>query len=271
MEALINSRKPLQVPGSSLACVDGSRSLQKLPSSYISPWGGSFEASCDTMLKARKSWRHIDVFSRNNENRPYCSLRERGGCNGTGPGAAYPLPVQARGRLSLVRSNGWCTLPSSEGLDQRHADGHPVTRGTLRGRSWLRDDSWCKWLTCADHYLGGGWLCKALESFKRAPAALKQRERVWGKGPFSYAWVLAKEGSLALRTREKFSANFKGVTPTKVETSFMEDKDRDLFLLDLSSFPSLQNQNPPSFPSLSISILLPNELDPSTPSFGNKG
>ena len=57
----------------------------------------------------------------------------------------------------------------------------------------------------------------------------------------------------------------------QVETSFMEDKDRDLFLLDLSSFPSLQNQNPPSFPSLSISILLPNELDPSTPSFGNKG
>ena len=27
-------------------------------------------------------------------------------------------------------SDGWCTLLGSEGLDQRHADGHPVTRGT---------------------------------------------------------------------------------------------------------------------------------------------
>ena len=38
----------------------------------------------------------------------------------------------------------------------------------------------------------------------------------------------------------------------------MADKDRDLFLLDLSSFSS-QNQNQPS----SISIPLPNESDPS--------
>ena len=36
-----------------------------------------------------------------------------------------------------VWSDGWCTLPDSEGLDQRHVDGHPVTRGTLRGRSRL--------------------------------------------------------------------------------------------------------------------------------------
>ena len=34
-------------------------------------------------------------------------------------------------------SAGWCTLPGSESLDQRHADGHPVTRGTLRGRRQL--------------------------------------------------------------------------------------------------------------------------------------
>ena len=34
-------------------------------------------------------------------------------------------------------SDGWGTLLDSEGLDQRHADGHPVTRGTLRGRGWL--------------------------------------------------------------------------------------------------------------------------------------
>ena len=46
----------------------------------------------------------------------------------------------------------------------------------------------------------------------------------------------------------------------------MEDKDRDFFLLDLSSFPSSQHQNPPSSSSLSISIPLPNEFDPSTPS-----
>ena len=48
------------------------------------------------------------------------------------------------------------------------------------------------------------------------------------------------------------------------EISFMEDNDRDLFLFDLSSFPSPQNQNPLSSPSPSISIPLPNELDPST-------
>ena len=34
-------------------------------------------------------------------------------------------------------SDGWCTLPDSEGLDQRHADGHSVTRGTLRRRRQL--------------------------------------------------------------------------------------------------------------------------------------
>ena len=34
-------------------------------------------------------------------------------------------------------SDGWGTLPNSEGLDQRHADGHPVTRGIFRGRSPL--------------------------------------------------------------------------------------------------------------------------------------
>ena len=98
-------------------------------------------------------------------------------------------------------SNGWSTLPGLEGLDQRHADGHPVTRGALRGRgrlvrgthqqlgeqdlkemavqlaqttsdqvkssltcNWLRDDGWCKWVACAGHYLGGGWLCRAVES-----------------------------------------------------------------------------------------------------------
>ena len=44
----------------------------------------------------------------------------------------------------------------------------------------------------------------------------------------------------------------------------MEDQDRDLFLFDLSSFPSPQNQNPLSSPLPSISIPLPNELDPST-------
>ena len=48
------------------------------------------------------------------------------------------------------------------------------------------------------------------------------------------------------------------------ETSLMEDQNRDLFLFDLSSFPSPQNQNPLSSPSPSISIPLPNELDPST-------
>ena len=32
---------------------------------------------------------------------------------------------------------GWCTLLGSEGLDQRHADGHPVTKGALRGRGQL--------------------------------------------------------------------------------------------------------------------------------------
>ena len=31
-------------------------------------------------------------------------------------------------------STGWYMLPGSEGLDQRHAGGHPVTRGTLPGR-----------------------------------------------------------------------------------------------------------------------------------------
>ena len=31
-------------------------------------------------------------------------------------------------------STGWCMLPRSESLDQRHASEHPVTRGTLRGR-----------------------------------------------------------------------------------------------------------------------------------------
>ncbi|RVW83532.1 hypothetical protein CK203_054218 [Vitis vinifera] len=34
-------------------------------------------------------------------------------------------------------SAGWCTLLGLEGLDQRHADGHSVTRGTLRGRRQL--------------------------------------------------------------------------------------------------------------------------------------
>ena len=34
-------------------------------------------------------------------------------------------------------SAGWCTVPDSEGLDQRHADGHPITRGTLQGRRQL--------------------------------------------------------------------------------------------------------------------------------------
>ena len=81
--------------------------------------------------------------------------------------------------------------------------------------SWLRDDGWCKWVACAGHYLGGGWLCRVVEGgsgqlhdhqswlqdlnqeiqicncssshLKRAPTALKQRERVWGKGSFSYA------------------------------------------------------------------------------------
>ena len=46
----------------------------------------------------------------------------------------------------------------------------------------------------------------------------------------------------------------------------MEDKDGDLFLLNLSSFPSLEKQNPPSSPSPSIFVPLPNELNPSTPS-----
>ena len=45
----------------------------------------------------------------------------------------------------------------------------------------------------------------------------------------------------------------------------MEDKDRDLFLLDLASFPSSQNQNPLSSLSSFVLVLLPNELDPSTP------
>ena len=35
--------------------VDGSRSLQKLPSSYISPWGGSFGASCDNGVRLPSS------------------------------------------------------------------------------------------------------------------------------------------------------------------------------------------------------------------------
>ncbi|RVX04753.1 hypothetical protein CK203_025041 [Vitis vinifera] len=34
-------------------------------------------------------------------------------------------------------SDGWCTLPSSEGLDRRHADGYLVTRSILRRRSRL--------------------------------------------------------------------------------------------------------------------------------------
>ncbi|KAL6335411.1 hypothetical protein AAG906_029654 [Vitis piasezkii] len=34
-------------------------------------------------------------------------------------------------------SAGWCMLPRSEGLDQRHAGEHPVTRGTLQGRRQL--------------------------------------------------------------------------------------------------------------------------------------
>ena len=46
----------------------------------------------------------------------------------------------------------------------------------------------------------------------------------------------------------------------------MEDKDKDLFLLDLSSFPCLQNQNPSSSPLPSIFVSLPNDLDPSNPS-----
>ena len=50
----------------------------------------------------------------------------------------------------------------------------------------------------------------------------------------------------------------------------MEDQDRDLFLFDLSSFPSPQNQNPLSSPLPSISIPLPNELDPSTLSLTTK-
>ena len=52
----------------------------------------------------------------------------------------------------------------------------------------------------------------------------------------------------------------------QVEASLMEDKDRDLFLLDLTSFPPSQNQNPSSSLSPSVSIPLPNELNPSTPS-----
>ena len=48
------------------------------------------------------------------------------------------------------------------------------------------------------------------------------------------------------------------------EISFMEDNDRDLFLFDLSSFPSSQNQNPPSSPSSFDFVPLPNELDLST-------
>ncbi|RVW24465.1 hypothetical protein CK203_082149 [Vitis vinifera] len=81
-----------------------------------------------------------------------------------GPGATYLLPAQTRGRLNLVRgampctprgiSHGhnvmarcygvgpdsgtsWYTLPNSKGLDQRRAGGHPVIRGTLRGRRQL--------------------------------------------------------------------------------------------------------------------------------------
>ena len=34
-------------------------------------------------------------------------------------------------------STGWCMLPRSESLDQRHASEHPVIRGTLRGRRQL--------------------------------------------------------------------------------------------------------------------------------------
>ena len=29
--------------------------------------------------------------------------------------------------------------------------------------SWLRNDGWCKWVARANHYLGGGWLCRAIE------------------------------------------------------------------------------------------------------------
>ena len=32
---------------------------------------------------------------------------------------------------------GWCMLPGSKGLDQWHVGGHPVTRGTLRGKRQL--------------------------------------------------------------------------------------------------------------------------------------
>ena len=47
--------------------------------------------------------------------------------------------------------------------------------------------------------------------------------------------------------------------------SFIEDKYRDLSLFDLSSLPSSQNQNPLSSLSSFVLVLLPNELDPSTP------
>ncbi|KAL6321378.1 hypothetical protein AAG906_016433 [Vitis piasezkii] len=77
------------------------------------------------------------------------------GHHGTALGvAAYLLPAQARGRLSLVRGAMPCAPrrithgrnamvrcyrvgPDSGSLDQWHVGGHPVTRGTLRGRRQL--------------------------------------------------------------------------------------------------------------------------------------
>ena len=44
----------------------------------------------------------------------------------------------------------------------------------------------------------------------------------------------------------------------------MEENDRDLFWLDLLSFPYSQNQNPSSSSLSFIFVPLPNELDPST-------
>ena len=71
-------------------------------------------------------------------------------CYEVGPDRGSKQQAPRHGHLDMARAHtsvwgrhtdapdawlaSWYTLPSSEGLNQRHADGHPITRGTLRGR-----------------------------------------------------------------------------------------------------------------------------------------
>ncbi|KAL6335071.1 hypothetical protein AAG906_026451 [Vitis piasezkii] len=88
-------------------------------------------------------------LSDSKEGAPREALTVPKGHHSTALGHRGAMPCAPRGishgRNAMARcygagpdgGTGWCMLPRSEGLDQRHASEHPVIRGTLRGRRQL--------------------------------------------------------------------------------------------------------------------------------------